>query len=151
MLSNMEPDSCPEGALTGPLYRKIRDHPDLALDIRDYDRMPENDARRSYTWLMAQVEAVVHHKRTSQNFEERDLQLRELINRGGKGRLQANVAAGKETPKNTPGPSKSPGSQGKGEAKNRPTIPRSGSPGGKGPRAGTPPPHRKGGRERLHP
>ncbi len=42
IMANMAPDSCPEAMLTGPFYRKIRDHPDMEWDIRTYDRMPEH-------------------------------------------------------------------------------------------------------------
>ncbi len=74
----------------------------------------------------------MHRKRMNENFEERDLQLKEILSRS-KGRPQAQVAAARETHKGANSGGKVSGSgKGKSDGRSKGPASRTASPGGKG-------------------
>jgi hypothetical protein len=147
-----------DGVLLAPYYRKIRKHPDLAHDIRAYDRMPVGDPNRTLKWLRSQVDNVLRAQRLNNNLDERDQQLRETTDakpkrRDGAPAEAAPAKASAPQPKAIPTGGGNPGG-GKGPQSAAPLAPApagkdrtdapKGKGAGKGPKGGKGDDHGKG-------
>ncbi len=80
IVDNIQGGTPPGASLREPFYRKIKGCAALEYDIREYERMPEGHANKTYEWLYARVQLVLRNKRMTSNLEERDQAIREAAN-----------------------------------------------------------------------
>jgi len=53
-------------------YRKIKDEPDMNWDIKNYERMPENDPNKAYEHLKSCVARVITMQEQKKNLADRE-------------------------------------------------------------------------------
>ena len=79
------------------LYNKVHKHPEMAQQIKDYERASPTAPIRTYEWLSMEVHRTVNLEQMRRNFQERDDRMREMAK--GKGPTQAAVGQAEEKPK----------------------------------------------------
>ena len=60
------------------LYNKVHKHPEMAQQIKDYERASPTAPIRTYEWLSMEVHRTVNLEQMRRNFHERDDRMREL-------------------------------------------------------------------------
>ena len=84
-------------ALETLLYNRVHKHPEMAQQIKDYERAGPTAPIRTYEWLSTEVHRTVNLEQMRKNFQERDDRMRELAR--GKAPTQAAVGQAEEKPK----------------------------------------------------
>ncbi len=68
-------ESIDQTAMCDVMYRKLYKSKAMELDIHQFQKFENGDPRRSYDWLMKQLEAAIRVARSQRNFEARTFDL----------------------------------------------------------------------------